>query len=475
MKKYIAYFMVLAVGISCLAGCKKSGDTETTEKEKVVITEDTQGMETTELEGNNSLVARPSVNGKLQVVGTSLCDESGNPVQLRGVSTHGLAWFPEYVNEDCFSDLKSWGANVVRLAMYTHENGGYCTDGNKETLKSLVKSGVEYATNQDMYVIIDWHVLNENNPNTYIEDAKTFWEEMSKEYADSDNVIYEICNEPCGGTTWSDVKSYANTILPIIRENDSDAVVIVGTPTWSQDVDKAAADPITGYDNIMYALHFYAATHKADLRSKMTAAVDAGLPIFVSEYGICDASGNGAIDETEANTWVETMNSYGISYVCWNLANKNESSSIFLSNCSKTSGFTLDDLSEEGKWLYNMLHQAADLTTNQTSSTSSDETSQETGSTVEQTGNFEVTKTIENQWDSDGVTYYQYNCSIKNTGDAVSNWSVVLTFDKNITLSQSWNANYTVNGNTLIITNAEYNGNVAKAGVVSEIGFIISY
>ena len=132
-------------------------------------------------------------------------------------------------------------------------------------------------------------------------------------------------------------------------------MIIVGTPNWSQFVDQAAADPITEYDNIMYTLHFYAATHKDDLRDKMAAALDSGLPVFVTEYGICDASGNGAIDQEQADRWVELMDRYGVSYAAWNLSNKDESSAILKSTCGKTSGFEEGDLSASGQWLFKML------------------------------------------------------------------------------------------------------------------------
>ena len=90
----------------------------------------------------------------------------------------------------------------------------------------------------------------------------------------------------------------------------------------------------------------------------MTEAVGNGLPVFVSEYGICDAGGSGDIDETQANLWIEAMNSCGISYVAWNLSNKEETSAILQSTCTKTSGFTQDDLSASGIWLYRMLTEA---------------------------------------------------------------------------------------------------------------------
>lgn len=295
-------------------------------------------------------------HGKLSVDGTDIVDSKGDKYQLKGVSTHGIAWFPDYVNKDAFATFRDdWNANLIRIAMYTHENNGYCTDGNKQQLKELVDTGVEAATELGMYVIIDWHVLREENPQTYKEEAKAFFEEMSAKYKDYDNVIYEICNEPNGGTTWDDVKSYAEEVIPVIRENAPDAIIIVGTPNWSQDVDIASQEPIEGYDNIMYAVHFYAATHTDNIRNKVTTAIGNGLPVFVSEFSICDASGNGAVDYGQADKWFELINDNNLSYAGWNISNKDETSSLIKSSCTKTSGWTEDELSETGIWLRNMI------------------------------------------------------------------------------------------------------------------------
>ena len=335
---------------------------ETQNSEGTPSQKETQKPDDAPSQKQEEVTKQPTDSRKLQVIGTSLCDANGKPVQLRGISTHGLSWFPQYVNQDLIKEFHdNWNMNVLRLALYTAEYNGYCTGGNREELKALVKKGVQYATDNGMYVIIDWHVLNDDgngmhaNPNIYKNDAIEFFREMSSLYKDNPYVIYEICNEPNGGTTWGDIKSYANAVIPVIKANNPDAVIIVGTPTWSQEVDKAAADPITGYSNIMYALHFYAATHTQWLRDRMTAAVKAGLPVFVSEFGICDASGNGGINYDEASAWVKTMDSYGISYVMWNLSNKSETSSIIRSDVSKTSGFSKNELSDAGKWLYELL------------------------------------------------------------------------------------------------------------------------
>lgn len=304
-----------------------------------------------------STLARPSTAGALKVSGTRLVSsKTGEKVQLKGVSTHGLAWFPKYVNQTFFNELNSsWNANLVRLALYTAEYNGYCTGGNQTELLNLVDKGVNYAKNADMYAIIDWHVLNDQSPQVYKSQALQFFKTVSAKYKDYNNVIYEICNEPNGYASWSDIKAYANEVIPVIRANDPDAVIIVGTPTWSQDVDKAAADPLK-YNNLMYALHFYAGTHKDDLRAKLRGAVQAGLPVFVSEFGACNADGNGSIDTESANTWINLLDGLNISYACWNLSNKNEGSALFKANCAKTSGFTTSDLSAEGAWYWGILH-----------------------------------------------------------------------------------------------------------------------
>ncbi len=303
-------------------------------------------------------VAYPSTHGALKVMGSQLCDAEGNPVILRGLSTHGIGWFPDYVNEAAFKDFhEDWKCNVIRLAMYTADYNGYCEGGDTDALKELIRNGVKYATDNDMYVIVDWHVLNDSTPQKYKSEAKDFFKEMSAEFKEHNNVIYEICNEPCNDTPWSDIKSYAEEVIPVIRENDSDAIIIVGTPNWSQNVGDAVKDPIRGQENIMYALHFYAATHGDWLRNNMKSAIKAGLPIFVSEYGLCDSACEKGVEQKQSESWIDVMNRYGVSHCAWNISNKDETTAIFKADCDKLSGWTTDDLTENGKWLYDMLQE----------------------------------------------------------------------------------------------------------------------
>lgn len=291
------------------------------------------------------------VHGALHVENGKLTDRNGEVIQLYGMSTHGIAWFPQYINPDAFRTLRDdWNTNCIRLAMYTAEYGGYCAGGDQAQLKQLVKDGVSYATDLGMYVIVDWHILSDGDPNQHKDEAIAFFREMTAAFADNDNVLYEICNEPNGGTSWDSIKSYAEEVIPVIREQKPDAVILVGTPTWSQEIDKAAASPLS-YDNIMYTLHFYAGTHKDDLRNRLETCEQNNLPVFVSEFGMCDASGNGANDFDSTLEWFDLLNKYQISFCCWNLANKDESSSVFKASSTAVSDWTDDDFNESGRWI----------------------------------------------------------------------------------------------------------------------------
>ena len=295
-----------------------------------------------------------SQHGQLSVKNGQLVDKNGKGYQLRGMSTHGLTWFPEFVNESAFKTLRDdWNTNVVRLAMYVDEWGnGQCYMGNKSGSLELLEKGVDICIKLDMYVIIDWHVLNPGDPSKYTNEAKSFFETVSKRYAKYPNVIYEICNEPNGGASWSgNIKPYAEKIIPVIRKNAPNSVIIVGTPTWSQEIDKPLSDPLS-YKNVMYAFHFYAATH-AGLRSNVENCVAQGLPVFVSEFGTCDASGGGANDFNETQKWLSYFDKQGISYCNWSICNKDETCSVLRPGTSANGNWSESNLTEDGKWMRN--------------------------------------------------------------------------------------------------------------------------
>ncbi len=290
-------------------------------------------------------------NGRLRVEKTALVNEKGEPVLLKGVSTHGINWFPDYVNASAFLTLRDeWGVNCVRLAMYTEEYNGYCAGGDKEALKAVIDRGVKAAADLGMYVIIDWHILSDGDPRKNQAQAVEFFGELAARYRDQKHVLYEICNEPNGGVSWADIKGYAQTVIGVIRSQDPESVILVGTPTWSQDVDVVAESPLESVSNVLYTFHFYAATHGEAYRAKVEKAVERGLPVFVSEFGISEASGNGRLDTAEGDRWIAFLKQHGIGYVCWNLSNKAESCALIKSECQKTGAFETGDLSAFGLW-----------------------------------------------------------------------------------------------------------------------------
>lgn len=300
--------------------------------------------------------ARPSSCGRLQVLDGTLCDKNGESVMLRGVSTHDLITVESFLNDDLFRALsEEYGVNVVRLAVYTYGMGvvGYCTKGDRDRYKQKVADGVAFAKAHDMYAIIDWHVLSEGDPNIYAEEAKAFFAEMAETYCSDDHVLYEICNEP-NGVDWQTVKRYAEAVIPVIREKDPDSVIIVGTPDWSKDLPDVAADPLP-YDNVMYTLHFYSATHGQDFRDMLERVSRDGLPVFVTEFGVTASSGGLPRDLESADLWIDLLERKRISYCMWALSKANEACSMIRFTVPKYSGFTPDDFTETGLWLLETL------------------------------------------------------------------------------------------------------------------------
>ena len=471
-RTHLAVLLALALALALiLVGCGGSQDTgsETPTTPVQQQSADAKANESAEaLEEDHTPIARPSTNGALHVEGTSLVDEHGSMVVLRGVSTHGLAWFPAYVNQDMFEQLASWGANAVRLALYTEEYGGWCAGGDRAALRQLVLDGVRFARKADLYVIVDWHTLSDNDPTTHQDEAIAFFKDISSELGDDPHVIYEVCNEPNGATSWASVRNYAEAVIPVIRDNAPHALCLVGTPEWCQRPDEAAADPLS-ISNVMYTVHFYAATHKQDLRDRTEDALKTGLPVFVSEFGICDASGNGAIDEGEANEWMALLDRLGISRMMWNLSNKDESSAMVKNACTKTSDLADDDLSQAGLWLKTML--GGEVTTSEAPAEGSGAEEGEPSPSAIPGGQFEYQARLINSWQDGGKTVYQYELSFTNKGSDVSSWEITVPFSGEIEVVDGWNGTYEAIGHSLRIGNAEYNGTLAAGATLGEIGF----
>lgn len=289
-----------------------------------------------------------SQNGKLSVSGVQLVNQNGEPVVLRGMSSHGIQWYGNFASYNAIKNTAKFGANLFRAAMYTAENGYI---DQKESVKNAAYAAVDNAIANDMYVILDWHILSDGDPLRYADEAAEFFAEASAKYAGVPNVIFEICNEPNGNITWSgNVKPYAERIIPIIRQN-SDAVILVGSPTWSQDVDKVADDPLS-FSNIMYTCHFYAGTHGSWLRDRIDYARSKGAPIFISEWGTSAADGSSGVFLGESAEWMSFLAERNISWANWSLCDKNETSAALQGGTDPEAVWTEADLSESGRFVF---------------------------------------------------------------------------------------------------------------------------
>lgn len=274
--------------------------------------------------------------GQLQVKGAKLCDQNGNPIVLRGVS---LGWhniWPRFYNKGAVKELTGqWHASVIRAAMGIKIDDNYLE--NPQFALQCIEPVVKAAISQGSYVIIDWHAHD-----MYTEQAKEFFSKMAQKYGKYPNVIYELYNEPIEDS-WDTLKVYAKTIIDEIRKYDPDNIILMGCPHWDQDIDLVAKSPISGVSNVMYTLHFYAATHKQYLRDKLEAAVKGGLPVFVSECAGMEASGNGKLDNEEYQKWIECMEANKVSWVNWSISDKDETCSMLLPR-AKANGNWADDL-----------------------------------------------------------------------------------------------------------------------------------
>jgi endoglucanase len=286
--------------------------------------------------------------GQLQVKGAQLCDQNGNPVTLRGASLGWHNLWPRFYNKNAVKWLiDDWHANVIRAAMGIQIEDNYLE--NPEFAMKCMTPVIEAAIKNGAYVIIDWHAHT-----MHTMEAKAFFTAMAKKYGKYPNVIYELYNEPINDS-WEDLKVYGKTITDAIRTYDKKNIILMGCPHWDQDIDLVQKSPIEGVSNMMYTVHFYAATHKDYLRDKLKTAVESGLPVFVSESAGMEASGDGPLNKEEWQKWINLMEELKVSWVNWSVSDKNETCSMLLPRAKTEGNWTDDVIKPYGKMVRNYL------------------------------------------------------------------------------------------------------------------------
>ena len=307
-----------------------------------------------------------AINGQLRVCGVNLCNQYNRPIQLRGMSSHGIQWFGHCYNDASLDALANdWRADLFRIAMYVQEDG---YETNPTGFTNQVNNLVEEATERGMYALIDFHLLTPGDPMFNLQRAKTFFAAVSARHANKNNVIYEIANEP-NGVSWSTIKSYAEQVIPVIRANDPDAVVIVGSRAWSSlgvsegsNSTEIINNPVNA-SNVMYAFHFYAASHKDNYRAEVERAATR-LPLFVTEFGTVSYTGDGGVDLSSSTTWVDLMDRLKISYANWTYSDKAEGSAAFRpGTCNGSVYAGTSVLTDSGNFMRNRIRTADNFPT----------------------------------------------------------------------------------------------------------------
>jgi len=280
-------------------------------------------------------------HGALHVADGRVVDAAQKPLQLRGMSLFWSQWTSFYAVSTVDQLVDDWHAGLVRAALGIEKEGYLEQPADNE---AKVIAVVDRAIERGIYVIIDWH---DHHASDHQAEAVDFFTRMATKYGDSPNVIFEIWNEPLA-VDWQIVKAYAESVIKAIRGAGGKNLVLVGTPNWSQDVDVAAESPLTGATDVAYVLHFYAGTHGQWLRDKAQKALSAGLPLFVTEWGTCEANGAGAVSESETKLWIELLARNQISWTNWALNDKDETCSALAPGASLTGPWTESAITASG-------------------------------------------------------------------------------------------------------------------------------
>lgn len=314
-------------------------------------------------------------HGLLRVAGARLVNKHGQPIQLRGASSAGINFHPQtdYINPENIRLLRNGGANVIRLARYVvwgEDPNELIT--NKQALETVVPA-IREIIDAGMYVIVDWHVLKDRDPLFHEKEALEFFLEIYRCFADdADALIFEIANEPNDGNgqgkvTWaSNIKPYADRIIRELRHAGVENLILVPTSNYCQNPSEPSEQALDDSRNVMYTAHFYASdrNHREHVLPKIEAAIQAGIPLFISEWGSSDAQGSGQIVESEIEVWMNLLNHHGLSWVYWwfgamDSASRNESSAALRPGAPVNGPYELADWQQSGRILMRLLQARA--------------------------------------------------------------------------------------------------------------------
>ena len=307
------------------------------------------------------LMTGKNSQGKGRIYGSCEGVKDGAEVQVRGMSLYWSMvpkatefWTPEGIS----TMVRDMNIQIVRAAMGTTSDDWWgCLDGtescgddkskhitgyasNPEFQTNIMNTVVQAAIENDIYVIIDWH---SHQANEEVSNATKFFTEMAQKWGKYDHVIFELFNEP-KDISWSTIKSYAEKIVPVIRQY-SDNLILVGNRQYDQNPQEAIGNTVSG-ENIAYTFHYYANSHCWSGQTSWNTpceganaqqAIDAGLSVFVSEWGTANSDGGGEPDQSKNTGWQNWIDGNQLSWANWSASKVSEGTAAFEGSSSKNS------------------------------------------------------------------------------------------------------------------------------------------
>ena len=274
---------------------------------------------------------------RVTVRGNLFINTPGDTLVFRGLDTSDPDKLARegHWNEEYFSEMKRWGANIVRFPVHP---SAWRNRGQEEYLK-LLDQGIALAGKLGMYVIIDWHSIGNLQTEmfqnkmyeTTREETFAFWGVMAERYKDNPTVaFFELFNEPTiqggrlGQCSWAEWKLLMEKAIGVIRESGALTVPLVAGFNWAYDLTEAGKDPIDA-PGIAYVSHPYPMKRQKPWESQWTA--DWGFmaeryPLILTEIGFCGPEDRGAhvpviSDESYGDAITAYCKAHGISYTVW--------------------------------------------------------------------------------------------------------------------------------------------------------------
>jgi hypothetical protein len=241
-------------------------------------------------------------------------DPNGNIVVLRGVDTidigtvnqwrGGLNNLIERVTNksDTSGSSPGWYPKVIRLAIYPQDETAtsgpwYWETNHDDYYNNLLRPAVDLCKEKDIYVIVDWHYVGRN---TYDMNSQTtaFWSYMAPKFANDSHVIFELFNEPLNNSegseaaNWARLKNDMQNWINIVRASAPNNLILVGAPSWSQQIGPAASNPFSTSNpnntNLVMVVHIYPGHWllwgQDYFKSQVTTCITR-YPVFASEWG----------------------------------------------------------------------------------------------------------------------------------------------------------------------------------------------